>query len=376
MNQENTSQEKQYFSKALSKLQARKEATDRRQYGPLIEEAEALLQKCAAGEVVMDTGGASLSELYFLAAELLFGSDLAFRAATHAKSLANEAKTLEYYNKAIELQDKEEYSYELWNFLSTAGHEAEGIAALERFIERTGGTVKVLSRAAEYILMYADSEDTETIQKSLDYFYRAIEMEPDRYETYWAYFTDLEEAVDVCPQLYKEAVLCLDKLIELSLPEDAPNHSTLANRCFDLTVIYTKMNEYEKALDTAKKGLAASKYSDYGNRLIIDLLISRDRFEEAIPYCHNRLEALMNEQKAGAALATAFFDLAHCYHMTGQPDLAAKYYLAFEDGQGIVPQKYRDEYLLYYKRSRSLLGSLNKLLGKIFGAIGSVFHKA
>lgn len=364
-------QEKQLFSKALSELQARRENIDREgcgaltEYEPLIEEAEALLQKCAANEVVMDTGDESLSELYFLAAELLFGSDLALKAATHTKSLANEAKALEYYNKAIELQDKEEYSYELWNFLSTAGHEAEGIAALERFIERTGGTAKVLSRAAEYILMYADSEDAKTIQKSLDYFYRAIEMEPERYETYWAYYTDLEEAVDVCPQLFKEAVLCLDKLIELSLPEDAENHDTLGNRYFDLTVIYTKMKEYEKALDTVQKGLAVSEGSNYGNTLIIDILINQNRFEEAIPYCHNRLEALMNQQKVDSYLANAFFDLAHCCHMTNQPELAAKYYLAFENAQDIVPQKYRTEYLIYHKGSKSLWGRLKKLLGKV-----------
>lgn len=359
-------QEKQLFSQLLSELQARKEVTDRKEYGPLIEEAEALLQKCTANEVVMDTGSESLSELYFLAAELLFGNDLALRAATHSKTLANEAKTLDYYNKAIALQDKEEYSYELWNFLSTAGHKSEGIAALERFIERTGGTAKVLSRAAEYTLMYADSEDTKTIQKSLDYFYRAIEMEPDRYETYWAFYTDLEEAVDECPQLFKEAVLCLDKLIALSLPKDSPNHNSLENRYFDLTDIYIKMEEYDKALETAKKGLALSEFSAYGNKLIIDILLTQNRFQEAIPYCHNRLEVLMGEQKANAALAEAFFDLGHCYHRTNQPEEASKYYLAFENGQDIVPPKYRDEYLLYYKRNNSFWEKLKKWLQKFF----------
>lgn len=243
-------QEKPLFSKALSELQARKEITDRKEYGPLIEEAEALLQKCTT----------------------------------------NEAKALEYYNKAIELQDKEEYSYELWNFLCTVWHNDDGIAALERYIERTGGTAKVLSKAAEDILMYADSEDTKTIQKSLDYFYRAIEKEPDRYDTYLSYWTDLVEAVDVCPQLFKEALLCINKMIELSLPEDSENHDTLGIRYFDLALIYFKMKEYEKALEAVKKGLSICKHSNYGNKLI----------EE-------------------------FFDLAHYYHMTNQPELAAKY---------------------------------------------------
>lgn len=318
-------QEKQLFSKALSELQARREAVDREEYGPLIEEAEALLQKYTTDKVVTEIGDESISELYFLAAELLFGNDLAVRVATHTKTLANEAKALEYYNKAIELQDKEEYSYELWNFLSTAGHEADGIAALEDFIERTGGTARVLSRAAEYILMYADSEDTKTIQKSLDYFYRAIEMEPDRYETYWAYWTDLEEAIDVCPQLFKEAVLCLNKLIELSLPEDSKNHNTLGNRYFDLALVYIKMKEYEKALKAAEKGLVFCGHSNYGQTL-----------------------------------------LAHCYHMTNQPKLAARYYLALKNVQNITPSKYQNEYLYYYKRSKSLWEKLKKLLRSIF----------
>lgn len=358
-------EEKQLFSNLLSELKERKESTGRESYEPLIEEAETLIQKCAAKEVIMDMGDEALSELYFLAAELLFGNDLAVRFAAHTKSLANEEKTLNYYRKAISLQDKEEYSYALWNFLSTAGHKEDGIAALERFIERTGGTAKILSQAAEYILMYADSEDTKTIQKSLDYFYRAIEMEPDRYETYWAYWTDLEEAVDVCPQLYKEAFLCLDKLIALSLPETSKNHDTLGNRYFDLTLLYIKRGEYEKALETVKKGLAICN-QDYGNRLIIEIFMELNRFQDAIPYCLNRVEALLHEQTVNQYLAKAFFDLAHCYHMTNQPDLAAKYYLAFENGQDIVPQEYRNEYLFYDKRSKSLFERLKKLLRSIF----------
>lgn len=361
-------QEKQLFGMELSRLQARKEAAGRNEYAPLIEEAEALLQKCAADEVTMDTGDASLSELCFLTAELLFGMDLAARTAVRGKSFANEAKTLEYYNKAIALQDTEEYSYALWNYLSTAGHKEEGIAALERFIERTGGTAKVLSRAAEYVLMYADSEDTAAIQKSLDYFYRAIEMEPDRYETYWAYYTDLEEAVDVCPRLFREAVLCLDKLIALSLPEDSPHHDTLGNRYFDLADIHIKQKEYEKALEAATKGLAAPCQCrrDYGIELMVEALMNLNRFQEAIPYCHERIQSLMDRQENNRDLADAFFALAHCCHMTNQPESAARFYLAFENGQAIVPQKYREEYLLYEKRSKSPLEKLKKLLRNLF----------
>lgn len=357
-------QDKQLLDKALKELQTRQKNTDRKEYAPLIEEAEALLQKYTENEMT-DIDDKSLSELYFLTAELLFGNDLAVRAATHSKNLANEAKTLEYFHKAIALYDTEEYSYELWNFLSTAGHRAEGIQALEDFIRRTGGTVKVLSRAAEYILMYADSEDTKAIQKSLDYFYRAIKMEPDCYDTYWTYWTDLEEAVDVCPQLFREAVLCLNKLIELSLPEDARHHNTLGNRYLDLALIHSKMNENEKALEAAQKGLAC-EYSNYGNELIIKILFNLNRFSEAIPYCHNKLEALTREQNKDSCTANAFFDLAHCYHMADQPDMAAKYYLSVENGQNLVPQKYRDEYLFYDKRNKSFWGKLKKWLQNIF----------
>lgn len=349
-------QEKQCFSEAVCELKARKEMTNRKNYGSLIEEAETLLQKCTASEGMMDIENESLAELYFLTAELLFGNDLAVRAATHTKTLANEGKALEYYNKAIQLQDKEEYAYELWNFLSTAGHEAEGIAALESFIERTGGTAKVLSRAAEYILMYADSEDTETIQKSLDYFYRAIEKEPDRYETYWAYWTDLEEAVDVCPQLFKEALLCINKLIELSLPQTSENHSSLENRYFDLALIHIKMKEYEKALEAVNKGLSICEHSNYGIKLKIQIL-------------HNIIQSFSDEQKSDKAFAEPFFDLAHCYHITNQPAFAAKYYLSFGNARNIVPQKYQKEYLLYYKQYRqnkSPLGKIKKLFRNCF----------
>lgn len=362
------SQEKQLFSRILSDLQARKENTDREDYAPLIEEAETLLHKCAANEIVMDSGEAALSELYFLTAELLFSYDMAARVASHGKPLANKEKTWKYYKKAIELQDKEEYSYELWNFLSSAGHKEEGIAALESFIERTGGTAKVLSRAAEYILMYADSEDTQTIQKSLDYFYRAIEMEPDRYETYWAYWTDLEEAVDVCPQLFKEAILCLDKLIELSLPESSEKHQYLGNHHFDLANIYLKMKDEAKALETVEKGLQYAPASPFGNELAADMYLQNNRFQEAIPHYNNIIEACMNGQYSGQGnrLAKAFFNLAHCYHMTNQTELASTYYLTLENGKDIVPPQYRSEFLFYYNRSNSLWGRLRKWLGKIF----------
>ncbi len=322
-------QEKQLFLKTLSELQTRKKTTDRKKYGPLVEEAEALLQTYTANDGIAEIDQEALSELYFLTAELLFGNDLATRTATRSKTLANEEKTLEYYNKAIELLDKEDYSYGLWNFLSTAGHTDESIAALERFIERTGGTAKVLSLAAEYILMYADSEDTETIQKSVDYFYRAIEKEPDRYDTYWAFWTDLEEAVDVCPDLFKEALLCLNKVIELSIPETSKNHNTLGNRYFDLALLYIKMEEYSKAIEPAKKGLAVCEQSNYGKTL-----------------------------------------LAHCYHITNQPKLAAKYYLTFANAQDVVPSEYRSEYHLYLNRyeqnNKSLWGRLKKFVSSIF----------
>lgn len=362
------SQEKQLFSQMLADLQTRKDNTDRRDYAPLIEEAEALLQKCAAGEIVMDSGDAELSELYFLTAELLFSYDMAARAITHGKALANEAKTLEYFNRAIELQDKEEYSYELWNFLSSARHEREGIAALERFIERTGGTAKVLSRAAEYILMYADSEDTQTIQKSLDYFYRAVEMEPDRYETYWAYWTDLEEAVDVCPQLFKEAVLCLDKLIELSLPETSDKHEYLGNHHFDLARIYLKMKDETKALETVEKGLRYAPDSLFGNELAADTYIQRNRFQEAIPHCHQVIAACMSGEYSGQdnRLVKALFHLAHCYHATNQPELAAKYYLALDNGRELVPVQYKSEFLVYYNHYNSPWRRLKEWLRKLF----------
>lgn len=273
-------QEKQVFLEKLSELQARKDSTERKEYASLIEEAEVLIQEYTTAEAAQAIGDEALAELYFLAAELIFYYDLAIKAATHAKTLANEEKALKYYNKAIELDDKEEYSYELWNFLSTAGHRSDGIAALESFIERTGGTAKVLSRAAEYILMYADSEDTETIQKSLDYFYRAIEMEPDRYETYWAFWTDLEEAVDVCPQLFKESILCLEKVIELSTPETSENHDSLGMRYFDLTVVYHKMKEYGKALDAVEKGLAVGGNPEYGNKLKAQVLRDKEIYDK------------------------------------------------------------------------------------------------
>ncbi len=343
-------QERQLFSKEMDELQVRRKAADRNQYGPLIEKANELLQKCLADEVEMDRGDASLSELYYLTAELLFASDLAARAVTHVRSLGHETEIEEYYNKAIELQDKEEYSYALWNFLSTADRREEGIAALERFIQRTGGTAKVLARAAEYILMYADSEDSITIQRSLDYFYQAIEKEPDRYETYWSFWTDLEEAVDVCPRLFKESVLCLEKLIELSLPEDSENHDTLGNRYLDLAVTYNKMKEYEKAYEAAKKGLAVCGDSDYGIKLMMDIL-------------NNRISALSNNPDHDKIRAGLYFELAHCYHITNQPELAGKYYLAMDKARDLVPPQYKDEFILYYKAAdQSLWGKIKRWL--------------
>ncbi len=88
-------QEKQLLEQALSELQARRENTDREAYGPLIEGAEALIQKYGAGGAGTKMGDETLAALYFLTAELLFEKDLATRKATRGKNFENEAKALE-----------------------------------------------------------------------------------------------------------------------------------------------------------------------------------------------------------------------------------------------------------------------------------------
>lgn len=316
--------DRQWFGGVLSQMQAR--SSNKEEWPSLIEEAEAMIQTYAADEEAAgDIGQELLAGLYFLAAKVIFSSDLAARALTHSKILDNEEKCLAYFKKAIALQDKEEYSYELWNFLATAGHREESIAALEGFIGRTGGTAKVLSQAAEYILLYADSEDTKAIQKSVTYFYQAAEKEPDRYETYWAFFTDLEEAVEVCPWLLKETVFCLEKLILLSQPEDSKNHDTLEDRCRELEKIYRKIREEKRFFEAAREGIARRS----GNA-------------------------------GDASLAGAFFRIAHGYHTAGQRELAAKYYLAFDNGEAgdpeeFVPREYWEEYLQYHRQEKRCL---------------------
>ena len=205
-----------------------------------LEEAKELLEKCVSGKIEMDLQEEMLAELYYTVAHMMM------------KSFNNPGVDLsvaaQYLGEAIKLRDLEKYTLELYNVLASDRKRKDGelaaIAAMEAFIERTGGTPKVLATAGNLILMYTDD-----LEKGTDYFHRAIDMEPDRVNTYWTYFTDLEEIVEVYPEYLDDAILCLTRIIEICSRPGCTEDMNIPNRYIDLANIYCQAEKYEEALD-------------------------------------------------------------------------------------------------------------------------------
>ncbi len=229
------------FSQVLAYLQQVPTVTS-------LEESKELLKKCVDGSIEMDMQEEMLSELYYAVAHLMMKN--------FNNPEVNLSEAAEYLEKAIAIQDLEKYTLELYNVLASDRKREDGeldaIAAMEAFIKRTGGTPKVFATAGNLVLMYTDD-----LEKGVDYFHRAIEMEPDRVDTYWTYFTDLEEIVEEYPEYLEDAILCLTRIIELCSRPDCTKEMNIPNRYWDLAQMYYKAEKYQEALECVNHFLEA-----------------------------------------------------------------------------------------------------------------------
>ncbi len=229
------------FSQVLAYLQQVPTVTS-------LEEAKELLKKCVDGSIEMDMQEEMLSELYYAVAHLMMKN--------FNNPEVNLSEAAEYLEKAIAIQDLEKYTLELYNVLASDRKRKDGeldaIAAMEAFIKRTGGTPKVFATAGNLVLMYTDD-----LEKGVDYFHRAIEMEPDRVDTYWTYFTDLEEIVEEYPEYLEDAILCLTRIIEICSRPDCTKEMNIPNRYWDLAQMYYKAEKYQEALECVNHFLEA-----------------------------------------------------------------------------------------------------------------------
>lgn len=241
------------YSEILADLQYREEFS-LESYLTLIEEAKVCLQKCKDGTIEMDMPKEMLSELYYLIGHMML--------KTYRKSDVDLDETAQYLYEAINLQDSEKYVLEIYNILATNKKMQEAIEALDGYIERTGGTPKVLATAGNMVLMY-----TENLKKGADYFHRAIEMEPDRVATYWTYFTDLEEIVMEYPEYLEDAILCLKTIIEICSRPGSTEEMNIPNRYLDLANMYNRAQDYTKAMECVKEYLKVEPNSKYGLEL-------------------------------------------------------------------------------------------------------------
>lgn len=205
-----------------------------------LEEAKELLEQCISGSMESDLPDEGLAELYYTVAHRMM------KNFNHPG--VNLSEATQYLEEAIKLKDLEKYTYELYNVLASDRKREDGkiaaIAAMDAFIERTKGTPKVLAKAGNLILMYTDD-----LEKGVDYFRRAIDMDPDRVDTYWTYFTDLEEIVEVYPQYLEDAILCLTRIIDICSRPECQEEMNILGRYIDLANMYDKAGRYEEALD-------------------------------------------------------------------------------------------------------------------------------
>lgn len=156
----------------------------------------------------------------------------------------------------------------------------EGIKFLDEYIKNAGENVsaEVLSHAGNDILMYTDE-----LEKGIEYFHRAIEMDPENPDIYWSYFTDLDEITDEYPETIDDAILCLTKIIEISgkidavgnenkkqynyIDDDFDKELSIARRYRDLAVIYMKIPDYKKAAECIEKTLAVLPEDEFANSI-------------------------------------------------------------------------------------------------------------
>lgn len=301
------------FSEILEDLQQR-EVYSKEGYIPLIEEAKEFLQNYKSGMVEMDMPEEMLSELYYLIAHMMM------KTYGRPDLDLNEAAT--YLYEAIRLQDLEKYTLEIYNVLASNRQEQESIAALDGFIERTGGTPKTLATAGNMVLMYTDD-----LQKGADYFHRAIEMEPDRVATYWTYFTDLEEIVDYYPEYFDDAILCLTRIIEICSRPGSKEDMNIPNRYLDLAMIYNKMNHYTKALECVNQCIDMEPSKEYAYGKKGDILQKLGKYDEAIQSYRTRLGIFETRNDIDATpVANTYFAIAECYKQSGRVQEAKEIY--------------------------------------------------
>lgn len=301
------------FSEVLADLQQR-QAYSKEGYLPIIAEAKEYLQKYNDGLIEMDMPEEMLAELYYLISY--------FVMKAYGRPELDLDEAAEFLRKALKLQDSEKYILELWNVLGSNRKHKEGIAELEAYVERTGGTPKTVATTGNEILLYTDD-----LEKGVAYFRRAIEMDPDNVDTYWTYFTDLEEIVLQYPEYYDDAYLCLNRIIELCSKPGSTSDMNIPGRYLDLATLYKQQKKYKQALESVEKCIAmdASKDMAWGKKG--DILTLMGRYKEAMEAYQTRLGMLENMSNITATpVANTYKAMAECYKASGDIQGAREIY--------------------------------------------------
>lgn len=191
--------------------------------------------------------------------------------------------------------------------LERQGKREEGIGFLEEYIRTAGDNVsaELLSRTGDLILLYLGE-----LEKGIKYFHRAIAKEPENPDIYWRYFTDLDEITDKFPETIDDAILCLTKIIEYSrnfefvktfdgtadnwdekkkrynydgyIEDNLKREVNIARRYRDLSVIYMKIPDYEKAEECIDKTLAVLPEDEYAILTKNKILVATGREREIV----------------------------------------------------------------------------------------------
>lgn len=331
------------YSEILNELQAAEQ-----DYMDLLEKAKEYLRQYNNGLIEMDMPEEMLSELYYYIGH--------FAMEFYGNPIADLDEIAEYLRKAIALQDAEKYILELANVLGTNRKKEEKIAELEAYIKRSGGTPKTLAKTGDNIILY-----TEDLEKGIDYFRRAIKMDPENADTYWTYFTDLEEIVDEWPEYFDDAILCLTKIIEICSRPEYTEDMNIPYRYLDLATIYKKMGNYRKALEAVEQSIAldGSRERAWGRKG--DLLMEMGRYEEAIPAYETRLKLFENMSNAEVfAVVSTYMAMADCYKAIGDVEGARSIY---QKGKNTFRGDWQNEFTQQLKKLDGNMSDWVKIVG-------------
>jgi len=113
---------------------------------------------------------------------------------------------------------------------------------------------KFCSTRGSMIIVYGND-----LEHGIPYYHKSLELCPDSLDMRWDYYTTLEEIVEdedyATPELIRDAIDCLQFIIDYCDTPELQEENAVNLRYFDLARVYLAAGQLEKATECARKSL-------------------------------------------------------------------------------------------------------------------------